>query len=336
MSSSRQDGALVVLQSFPRPRPTTNPYLVMLARSLEALPDVRVLTFSWRRALRGGYGVFHAHWPEILVSGASPLKKAVRQLLFALLMLRLRATGTPLVRTVHNLELPSGISRREVALLRWAERWTSLRIRLNEQTPIPDGAAFETVVHGHYRDWFAPYPRAAAVPGRLAFVGQLRRYKGVDRLVTVFRETGGLTLHVAGAPSGPALAEELLAAAAGDPRVEVSLGHLSDADLVTAVTSAELVVLPYREMHNSGGALAALSLDRPVLVPDNAVNRRLAEEVGPGWVHRYAGDLTAGHLIDALAALRSAPPTAPPDLHRRDWNVLGEAHAAAYRRALGA
>jgi beta-1,4-mannosyltransferase len=339
--SRQRNGELVVLQSFPRPRPTTNPYLVMLGRSLAELPDVRVLTFSWRRALRGGYSVFHVHWPEILVSGTGPLKKAVRQLLFAAVVLRLRATRTPLVRTVHNLELPSGISRREVLLLRWAERWTTLRIRLNDETPVPDGALFETVVHGHYRDWFAPYPRAATEPGRLAFVGQLRRYKGVDRLIAVFTATRGRTreqlqLRVAGNPSTPQLGDELRSAAATDPRVSVSLGFLDDADLVAEVTAAELVVLPYREMHNSGGALAALSLGRPVLVPDNAVNERLAEEVGPAWVHRYPGELTADHLLGAVAALRAAPPAGAPDLHRRDWDRVGEAHAAAYRRALRA
>ncbi|MGY1779064.1 glycosyltransferase [Geodermatophilus sp. SYSU D01036] len=331
----------MVLQSFPRPRPTTNPYLVQLGRSLAALPDVRVLTFSWRRALLGGYSVFHVHWPEILVSGTGPLRKAVRQVLFAALLLRLRATRTPLVRTVHNLELPRDISRREVALLRWAERWTTLRIRINEQTPLPDGAAGVTILHGHYRDWFAPHRRSTARPGRLAFVGQLRRYKGVDRLVEAFAATAGRTpedleLRVAGNPSTPELGAELAGLAAGDPRVSVSLGFLEDADLVGEVTSAELVVLPYREMHNSGGALAALSLDRPVLVPDNATNTRLAEEVGAGWVHRYGGELTAGHLLDAVAALRAAPPAAAPDLSRRDWDRAGESHAAAYRQALRA
>lgn len=339
MGSGGRDGTLVVLQSFPRPRPTTNPYLVMLGRGLAELPGVRVSTFSWWRALRGGYDVFHVHWPEILVSGTSPLKKAVRQVLFAVLLLRLRATRTPLVRTLHNLELPSGISRREVFLLRWAERWTTLRIRLNEETPVPRGALFETVLHGHYRAWFAPHPRAAVEPGRLTFVGQLRRYKGVDRLIAAFRATEGraggpLALRVAGNPSSPELGEDLRSAAAADPRVSVSLGFLADADLVTEVTAAELVVLPYREMHNSGGALAALSLDRPVLVPDNAVNERLAEEVGPGWVHRYTGELTAEDLVDAVTALRTAPPAAAPRLHGRDWDRVGEAHADAYRRAL--
>jgi beta-1,4-mannosyltransferase len=325
----------VVLQSFPQPRPTTNPYVVMLRAALEDIPGVRVLTFTWRRALTARYDVFHVHWPEILVAGHSPLKALVRQFLFAALLLRLRATRTPLVRTVHNLELPQGISRREVALLRWAERWTALRIRVNETTDLGADTPVETVVHGHYCGWYAAHQRRDRRPGRLTFVGQVRRYKGVDRLVGAFREASddALSLHVAGRPTSDGLADELRAAAADDPRIVLSLDFLPDAALVAEVTEAELVVLPYREMHNSGGVLAALSLGTPVLVPDNATNRQLAAEVGPGWVHTIAGPLTGAALEGALDRLRAAPPTAPPDLSRRDWDRAGAAHLAAYRRA---
>lgn len=331
------DAPLVVLQSFPRPRPTTNPYLVMLRDSLEALPGVEVLTFSWPQALRGGYDVFHVHWPEILVNGRSPLKKLVRQVLFVLLVLRLRLTRTPLVRTMHNLQLPEGISRRETWLLRWAERRTTLRIRINEATEPSDGAPVATIVHGHYRDWYGRHPRADRQPGRLTFFGLVRRYKGVDLLVDAFegtRDTPGLSLRIAGQPSSDELAGTLRAAAEKDGRITLALEYVSDPDLVAEVTAAELVVLPYREMHNSGGALTSLSLDTPVLVPDNEANQRLSDEVGPGWVHRYSGALAAEHLSEALAALRTAPPAAAPDLGRRDWARVGEAHVAAYREAL--
>jgi beta-1,4-mannosyltransferase len=168
----------VVLQSFPRPRPTTNPYLIMLGRALDALPDAHLRTFSRRTALLGRYDVFHVHWPETLVTGRTPLRKLARQAFFVALLLRLRLTRTPLVRTLHNLELPQGISRREVALLRWAERWTSLWIRINESTELSRDAAFETILHGHYRDWFAARPRRPVIPGRLTFFGLIRRYKG--------------------------------------------------------------------------------------------------------------------------------------------------------------
>src|SRR4051812_12903244 len=182
---------LVVLQSFPQPRPTTNPYLVMLHHSLEDLGHVSVMTFSWRRALLARYDVFHVHWPEILVNGRSPLKKLVRQVLSVLLLLRLRLTRAPLVRTMHNLQLPQGITRRETALLRWAERGTALRIAINETTELVDSCPVATIVHGHCRDWYGAHPRAERVPGRLTFFGLVRRYKGVDQLVTAFEQTRG-------------------------------------------------------------------------------------------------------------------------------------------------
>ncbi len=152
--------SIKVQQSFPDPRPTTNPYIVMLRDALAATPGVEVRTFTWRRALRADYDVFHVHWPEILVDGASPAKAFVRQALFAVLVLRLRFARIPWVRTQHNLELPSGLSRRQRLLLRWADRWTTLRIALNADTAVPPGTAVVVVPHGHYRDWYAAYPRA--------------------------------------------------------------------------------------------------------------------------------------------------------------------------------
>ncbi|MQA32809.1 glycosyltransferase [Modestobacter roseus] len=328
---------LTVLQSFPEPRPTTNPYVVMLRSALDDLPGVEVLTFSWRRALTARYDVVHAHWPEILVDGRDPGRRFVRQALFVLLLLRLRVTRTPLVRTVHNLELPQGLSRRQSVLLRWAQRRTTLRIRINETTALDDGTPVATVVHGHYRDWYAEHPRREVQPGRLAFVGQVRRYKGVDRLVEAFRsvEDATLRLRIAGRPTSGELADELRAGAAADPRISLSLDFLPDAELVAEISAAELVVLPYREMHNSGGALAALSLGRPVLVPDNLVNRRLAEEVGAEWVLTFDGPLTGQALAAAVSRLRAMPPAGRPDLSRREWDDAGRAHVAAYRQAIG-
>jgi beta-1,4-mannosyltransferase len=335
--TSDRDPPLRVLQSFGRPRSTTNPYIVMLKESLDQHREVELLTFKWRRALTEDFDVFHAHWPEILVGGRKPIKKAVRQVLFLVMLIRFRVRGTTIVRTRHNLELPEGISRREIALLKLFERCTTLLIRLNTHTEIRE-RPFVTIVHGHYRDWFADYPRNERQPGRFAYFGLIRRYKAVDTLLAAFRElpTDGepVSLYVGGQPSTEELRTEVAGLAAGDARIEAHLEFLSDAELVAAATAAELIVLPYREMHNSGSVLTALSLDRPVLVPDNEVNQALAEEVGEGWVNRYEPPLTAERLLDTLHSGRQRPSDATPDLSGRNWNQTADDHVRAYRLAI--
>jgi len=325
---------LVVQQSFPEPRPTTNPYLVMLRDSLAAVPGVQVRTFGWRAALLGRYDLFHVHWPEILVSGRSRPRALVRQLLTLALLLRLRVTRTPLVRTLHNLGRPAGLSWTGNTILAVLERQTTLVILLNSSTVAPDGVATATIVHGHYRDWFKGHHKPDPRPGRLCYFGLIKPYKGVDQLLSAFAElSGDYSLRVAGKPTSELL-DPLTDQAARDARVELTPAYVDDAELVRVVGEAELVVLPYREMHNSGGALAALSLDRPVLVPSNVVNERLSEEVGPGWVLTYRGPLSAEALGRAVAAVRSGTRSRRPDLSRREWDLAGEQHVAAYRLAL--
>ncbi|MGG7507707.1 glycosyltransferase [Plantibacter sp. YIM 135249] len=326
-----------ILQSVPKPRPTTNPYNIMLLDAIRAVPGVTLLDFSWRTALIGRYDAFHAHWPEILVDGHTPLKKFARQLCFVLFLLRLTITRTPIIRTLHNIGLPSGISRRERWLLTWFERRTTLVITLNESTPVPQGAESVLIPHGHYRDWYARFPREAVIDGRFGYFGMVRRYKGVEQLVEAFtalpRTGESYSLRVGGRPSSTELAETIRGLGDGDGRIGFTFDFLEPSELVALATASELVVLPYRFMHNSGGILTALSLGRPVLAPDNDVNRALAAEVGDGWVHGFTGDLDASDLIRALDAVRSDPARPLPDLSGRDWDVMGAAHVAAFRRA---
>lgn len=333
----RRDGkGLIVQQSFPRPRPTTNPYLRLLGDSIARQPGVGVRPFSWRSALVSSYDVFHVHWPEILVQGATPVKAAIRQLLTLLLVARLAILRVPIVRTLHNVEVHEGLDRRQRLLVALIERRTTLVIRLNDMSSVPSGTLVETIPHGHYRDWFAGSESGPArQPGRVAFVGLIRPYKGVEDLLGAFREVpGDVRLTAAGRPSSPALAESLRALAAQDSRVDLDLRFLDDADLVAAVRSAELVILPHRGMHNSGSALTALSLDRPVLVPATPVNSRLSAEVGHGWVLEYDDDLTANDIERALDSVSGLTDDDRPDLSAREWDEAGSRHVDAYRRAI--
>ncbi|TFB75823.1 glycosyl transferase [Cryobacterium glaciale] len=326
-----------VLQSFPEGRATTNPYLLQLSRSLT--PNVEVFGFTWRRALTSRYDVFHVHWPEILLQGRTPGRALARRMLFRLLLARLRRRRTAVVRTLHNVRSHEAAPRRDQRLLQAFDQRTTLWIRLNPFTPVPPGALERTIPHGDYRDWYSNHTSGALVPGRLLYFGLIRAYKGVDGLVDSYREFNDGTassLRIVGAPQSSELAQRLQRAAAGDRRIEFVLRHASDAELADAISDAELVVLPYSEMHNSGAALLALSLDRPVLVPANAVTTALADEVGRDWVLTYDGPLSAQILADALAQTRRPRSRLTPDLTDRRWAVGASDHVEAYGRAVQA
>lgn len=336
--SDTSRAALRVLQSFPAPRTTTNPYITMLDEALSTEAGIEHLRFSWRTAILGRYDVIHFHWPETLFSASSRPKAAGKHLAFLVLLARLRMRRIAVVRTVHNLHLPTDVTDSQRRILERVERLATLRIIIGETTHLPADQPSETILHGHYRGWFATYPRVTPATGRIGFVGLIRRYKGVEQLIAAFRgrpsERPDLRLAVSGQPTSDALAEELRALAAGDDAIDLSFGFLDDAAFVEAMTACGIVVLPYRFMHNSGSVLAALSLDRPVLVPRNEANEALAIEVGPGWVHSYDDELDTAALLRAVDAAAATRPHGSPDLSRREWTEVGARHLAAYRRAV--
>lgn len=324
---------LVVMSSLRAVRPTTNPYVVELNERLAGRASVEL--FSWRRLLLGRWDVLHVHWPEVLVRRRTPSRTWLAATLLRLGLRRARGTRRVVVRTVHNLEPHEGqapaVRRALVAVDRATRGW----IVLNAHTPPPGPGPVAVIPHGTYTQWFAGAPEPAAVPGRIAYVGLVRPYKGVDDLVRAFRSTDetALTLHVCGQPQDAAAADALRALAGDDRRISLDLRHLPDADLAREVREAELVVLPYRAMHNSGAALLALSLGRPVLVPRNAVTDDLAAEVGPRWVQRLEGALDRDSLVDAWARVRGLD--GEPDLGARDWDEIADAHVRFFAGLVG-
>jgi glycosyltransferase involved in cell wall biosynthesis len=136
-------------------------------------------------------------------------------------------------------------------------------------------------------------------------------------------------LLVVGRPDPPALEEQLRRLAAADERVRLHLRFLDDEDLQYYLNATDLVVLPYRQVLNSGSALLALSFDRPVLVPRLGALEELQRTVGDAWVRTYRGAFTTDALDEALAwALARRPGPAPLD--GLAWEGIAEATLAAF------
>lgn len=337
LRDGRRDRPVRVLESVRELRATTNPYIVQLVETLARRDDTDVVLFGFARAIAGRYDVFHVHWPELMMTSArTPLRRLARRLLTTAFITRLRLTRTPVVRTWHNLVRPDGLSRWDHRLLDALERRTKHVIRLTDQTAPPLDVPTSTIVHAHYRDWFEPVIDATRNPRRVLYFGLIKPYKGVEQLLEAVADSpeADLDVRLVGSPSDPTLADQVRAAVAADARVSADLSYADDATLAAEIAAAALVVLPYKAMHNSGALLLALSLDTPVLAPDNEVNRRLADEVGEGWLHLFEGTLTVEDLERALKAVAVNPPGGRPDLSAREWPESAALHAAAFRAAL--
>ncbi|NLP84324.1 glycosyltransferase [Microbacterium sp. CFH 90308] len=335
--NTASDGTIRVLQSARRPRAHTNPFITQLMASANPA-QVKMIPFTWRGAIFGRYDLVHLHWPEYLVRGENVAIRVIARALFAVFLARIRILRIPIIQTVHNKDAHETGSARERRLLTKLTDRVSARIFM-----VPDGDMGPTdffIPHGHYRDWFAEIESSPVVPGRIAFVGIVRPYKGLDELIRAFAGLSGkYSLTISGRALSQGYEAVLRELASSDRRVSLDIRHIDDVELVNRVTSAALIVLPYRDVYNSGALLLALSLGRRVLVRSSPTVDALAREVGPGWIETFDGPLSPKDLELAISR-RPQRADERPNLDRRDWQGIAESHRAAYtavlrRRSIG-
>jgi beta-1,4-mannosyltransferase len=94
--------------------------------------------------------------------------------------------------------------------------------------------------------------------------------------------------------------------------------------------AADLVVLPYREILNSGSAILALSFARPVLVPAQGAMTELQRDMGREWVRTYPGELRPRTLADALHWARQTPRDPARLFPNMSWETIARQTLRAY------
>jgi beta-1,4-mannosyltransferase len=314
-----------------------NPYNVLLYTALEEI-GLQVLEWTGDLSDLKHVDVLHLHWPESPLnlpdpSGIDLVLKAIRLA---------RAQNVRVVWTAHNLKAHAGI---HPVLER--EFWTMFcalldgviglsnhtRTALLEKHSSLEYVPITVIPHGHYRDF---YPNTVSrdqartllnlppeVPV-LAFVGQLRAYKGIPELLEAFAKLeGDARLLIAGKPVPPEDAPHLKTLAARDHRVHLELGFVADDRLQLFLNAADLIVLPYRQILNSGSALLALSFNAPVLAPAIGSLPELAQKMGGDWLQLFKGDFEVNDLRNALEVSRTMRGQVAP-LDQFDWAQIAE------------
>jgi glycosyltransferase involved in cell wall biosynthesis len=330
-----------------------NPYNGLLYAHLEALGAV-VSDFSPLVLLRSSGAIWHLHWPERMLNRPSATAAAFRAAALLVLGAVARLRNTKLIWTVHNLR-PHEYDHPWIgrwfwpAFTRLLSGFIALSPRgkqlIEQRHPRLRRTPCFIIPHGHYRGAYpdtvsqAEARAALGLPadGPLAtFVGQIRPYKNVPHLIQVFRQVpeSAARLVIAGQLGAGPVRDRLEREATQDERIRLFLEFVPEESLQLYLRAADLVVLPFTEILNSGSALLALSFDRPVLVPRKGAMAELEHEFGSRWVRAYAGALTPSTLAEALAAAHAHPSGRCEALARFDWGPLAEKTLEAFQGPL--
>ena len=158
------------------------------------------------------------------------------------------------------------------------------------------------------------------------FFGLMRPYKGVDVLLDAWRARGPGRRRAVGrrdAADGPVVHPRRRTC----DRAALRLG----AELAGAFRAADLVVLPYREIDQSGVLFTALAFGKPLLLTPSAASRRspaARSSSPPGDPDALAAALRA--LLGDPAQLDAWPRSRASRGRPYGWDAIAERTLALY------
>jgi glycosyltransferase involved in cell wall biosynthesis len=162
---------------------------------------------------------------------------------------------------------------------------------------IPHGAfTYLTELNDHP---LPPELREVEGPVILAF-GLIRPYKGTDVLLEAMREVEGAELWIAGMPRMPMDGFRQLASRVPG-RVRFVERFIPDDEISAFMRRADLVVLPYRNIEQSGVLYTALAFGRPLVLSSVGGFPEIAERGAARLVPPEDPDALASALTELLA-----------------------------------
>jgi glycosyltransferase involved in cell wall biosynthesis len=197
--------------------------------------------------------------------------------------------------------------------------------------PAPGAAAAREAAPPPEPDPLALPPELPAYDGPVALCfGLLRPYKGIDVLLEAWRGITGAELWIVGAPR----MDTAPLHAAAPSGVRIVERFVTEAEAAALFRRADLAVLPYREIDQSGVLFTALGLGVPLVLTAVGGFPEIAEA---GAATLVPPD-DAGALHDALAALLAdgerraqlAANAARLAEDKHDWSTIAQAHLHLY------
>lgn len=202
----------------------------------------------------------------------------------------------PLVLTAHDILPREPRPGQLAATRRLVRRFDAVVVhsrhgarRLEEELGVEEGRV-HVIPHGAF-DYLTRVPGERPLPAELQsvegpvvlFFGLLRPYKGIDVLLEAFRGMTDASLWIVGRPRMPTGEIEEAARASGG-RIRFVPRFITDVELAAYFRRADVVVLPYREIDQSGVIATALAFGKPIVASAVGGFRELADDYGAARV----------------------------------------------------
>jgi glycosyltransferase involved in cell wall biosynthesis len=231
--------------------------------------------------------ILHLHWQHPFFISGGKMRTGFKSLFSLLQVYFAKLTGTKIVWTIHNLhnhenqfsELELGFSSH---LAKMADicivHCNIARLKAIETFQINDPSKITVLPQGNFEGFYTNNIESIRAREQLGlnhnefvflYFGLIRQYKGVLELINTFGniKVDGVRLIIAGKVQDDELLPDILTRSALDPRVLLKLDYIPDDKLLVYFKTANIVVLPYRNIFNSGCVGLAMTVGKPVIAP---------------------------------------------------------------------
>ncbi len=310
----------------------------------------------WKRAMLYLFGTLRTLWSATLAS------ERVCHLHFfhgapeeLLLLCLAKLFGRKVILTVHDVESfagdsPRGLVRRIYGL---ADRFiVHNQTSRQELITVLGGspAKIAVIAHGNYLDALGPVPLrsearlALSIPSQAKvalFFGQIKEVKGLDLLLeavpAVVDAVPDLILVIAGRPwkNDFSRYEEQIERLGIGASCRLHIRFIADQEVGLFYAAADVVVLPYRRIYQSGVLLLAMSYGRAVLVSDLPGMTEIVTEGDNGFVFASGSSQALAQTLTRVLTeenerVRAAERALEYVQTRHDWTHLATQTASVY------
>ncbi len=333
----------------------TSPQCLYNALTNEYGERVKIVEWSPLRMFFSKYDIFHLHWPDNILGSRFRAIIVMKILLLTVALKIVRCKGSKVIWTSHNIKshytVPENLQK-----LFWNQFLKhidgilapskNIKKELLKLHPITQKIPIKTIYFG---GWDGVVPNDVDINEArshigvakneflIIWIGMIRRYKGLDKLINSFSQVKGsdMKLLIAGMIFDPGYEEEINHISEKDERIMLKSGFVPNDELQYYYNAANLAVFPFRHVTNSGSVRLALHFNCPVLVPDFPIFNEMNQTFGDHFVKIYPkenGNLS--EYIESSVEIVKNDKRPEFDWGEWDWDVSAKKYFSFCKKIL--